>query len=154
NARAWIQLQIAANPGDAIFMDRAKTRFYTFAPGMPPTLAVGANNEKAARLAGVQVFEAMQDANLYAEHNQMSFYTWGEADCCLPAGATEATLYGSFPNLQPGDVLIFQEVKGPQTGNPADADLRHRCAVRLTQVTTEDGHGKPLTDPLFEDKTG
>ena len=33
-----------------------------------------------------------------------------------------------------GDVLIFQEVIGPQTGDPADADLRHRCAVRLTAV--------------------
>jgi len=26
---------------------------------------------------------------------------------------------------------------GPQTGDPADADLRHRCAVRLTNVTTQ-----------------
>jgi hypothetical protein len=154
NARAWIQLQIAANPGDAVVMDRTKTRFYTFAPGMPPSLAVGAGNEETARLSGVQVFEPMQDANLYAEHNQMTFYTWGAVDCCLSAGATEATLYGTFPNLRPGDVLIFQEMKGPQTGDPADADLRHRCAVRLTQVTTQDGHGNPLTDPLFEDKTG
>ena len=154
NARAWIQLQIAANPGDAVFLDRTKTRFYTFSPGMPPTLAVGAGNEEAARLSGVQVFEPMQDANLYAEHNQMSFYTWGDSNCCLPAGATEATLYSTLPKLKAGDVLIFQEVKGPQTGSPADADLRHRYAVRLTQVTTQDSHGNPLTDPLFEDKTG
>ena len=36
----------------------------------------------------------------------------------------------------------------------ADADIRHRCAVRLTQVTTQDAQGKPLVDPLFEDGTG
>ncbi|MEP7187421.1 MAG: putative baseplate assembly protein, partial [Rhodanobacter sp.] len=31
-----------------------------------------------------------------------------------------------------GDLLIFEEVRGPQTGNPADADPAHRHAVRLT----------------------
>ena len=84
---------------------------------------------------GVVIFEAMQAAQLFPEHNQMSFYTWGDNDCCLPKGATEATLLGTLDKLQPGDVLIFQEVVGPQTGNPADADMRHRCAVRLTRVT-------------------
>jgi hypothetical protein len=37
--------------------------------------------------------------------------------------------------LKPGDVLIFEEVIGPHTGNPADADPAHRHAVRLTSVT-------------------
>lgn len=37
--------------------------------------------------------------------------------------------------LNVGDVLIFEEVIGPKTGNAADADLTHRCAVRLTKVT-------------------
>lgn len=150
NARAWIRLWVAAQ----VFLDHAKTRFYTYAPGMPTSLAVGSGNEEKALLAGVKVFEPMQDAILYPEHNQMSFYTWGDSNCCLPQGATEATLYGTYPNLQPGDVLIFQEAKGPQTGDPADADIRHRCAVRLTQVTTRDGRGNILVDPLFEDKTG
>ncbi len=105
-------------------------------------------------LAGVQVFEPMWDQILYPEHNQMSFYTWGDTDCCLPKGATEATLYGSFPHLLPGDVFIFEEMMGPLTGELADADIRHRCAVRLTQVATHDAGGNPLVDPLFEDKTG
>ena len=125
DARAWIQLQVQGNPGEEIFLDRTLSRFYTFAPGMPSSLQVGAGNEEAALLSGVQVFEAICDAVLFPEHNQMAFYTWGDNDCCLLQGATEATLYGSYPNLQPGDVLIFQEMKGPQTGNPADADIRH-----------------------------
>lgn len=45
-------------------------------------------------------------------------------------------------HLQPGDVLIFEEVIGPKTGNPADADPKHRQAVRLTKVT-------PSVDPLY-----
>jgi hypothetical protein len=150
NARTWIRLTVAANSGEAVFLDRGLTRFYTYAPGMPANLAVGAGNEEAALLSGVQVFESMQDALLYSDHNQMFFYTWGETECCLPQGALEATLNGHFPNLQPGDVLIFQEVIGPQTGNAADADLRRRCAVRLTQVATLDANGNRLVDPLFD----
>lgn len=150
NARAWIQVTVNANNGTPVFMDRALARFYTFAPGMPSSLAVGANNEEAALIAGVQVFEPLVDALLFREHAQMNFYTWGSTSCCLPTGATEATLVGTFANLQPGDVLIFEEVKGPLTGNAADADIRHRCAVRLSAVLAKDGGGNPLVDPLFD----
>jgi hypothetical protein len=142
NARVWIQLQVQGIPGEQIFLDRTRTRFYADAPDMPADLTVGAGQEEAALLAGVQVFEPICDSVLYPEHNSMHFYTWDATDCCLARGVTEATLLGSFPNLQAGDVLIFQEVLGPQTGNPADADIRHRCAVRLTNVTL-------LLDPLF-----
>ena len=37
-------------------------------------------------------------------------------------------------NLQPGAVVIFEEVIGPETGKEADADPSHRQAVRLTRV--------------------
>lgn len=146
NARTWMQLQVAS-PVDL----ETGTRFYTAVPGMPNTLT---GNERAALGLGVIIFEAMQDAHLFPEHNEMSFYTWGDADCCLPKGATEATLLDSLPNLQVGDVLIFQETIGPQTGNEADADVRHRCAVRLTKVATQDAAANPLVDPLFEKGTG
>lgn len=146
NARAFVQVAVSAQT----YLPRNGTRFYTTAPGMPNNLAPGKGNEQAALDAGVIVFEPMQKTMLFPEHNQMNFYTWGDANCCLPAGATEATLMESFPNLRVGDVLVFQEVLGPGTGNAADADLRHRCAVRLTAVTTTDASGNPLADPLFD----
>jgi hypothetical protein len=45
-------------------------------------------------------------------------------------------------NLKVGDILIFEEILGAKTGNPADADLTHRHAVRLTAV-------EPVEDPLL-----
>lgn len=144
NARAFVQVAVSAQT----LLPRHNTRFYTTAAGMPTSLAPG--NEQAALDAGVIVFEPMQQSLLFPEHNRMNFYTWGDTNCCLPAGATEATLSGSFPDLRIGDVLAFQEVLGPGTGNAADADLRHRCAVRLTSVVTQDATGKPLVDPLFD----
>ncbi len=147
NARAFICLNVSA----PTFLDHTATRFATNVPGMTKPIA---GNEQAALDAGVVVFQPMQDANLFPAHNQMAFYTWGESNCCLAQGATQATLRGSYPDLQIGDVLIFQELIGPQTGNPADADIRHRCAVRLTAVTTQNGQGQPLVDPLYEAGTG
>ena len=62
------------------------------------------------------VFELMDDARLFQQHARMTFYTWQNKNCCLPKGATRATLAGNYPNLMKGTVLIFQEVKGPKTG--------------------------------------
>ena len=45
--------------------------------------------------------------------------------------------------LRAGDVVIFEEVKGAKTGNPADADPSRRHAVRLTRV-------EPGFDPLYD----
>jgi hypothetical protein len=47
--------------------------------------------------------------------------------------------------LKPGDFLLFEEVIGPTTGNPADADPTHRHVVYLTQVKLDE-------DPLITQK--
>jgi len=50
--------------------------------------------------------------------------------------------------LREGDLLIFQEMVGPVTGNAADADPRHRQAVRLTSV--EQSRDELLDEPVIE----
>jgi hypothetical protein len=37
-------------------------------------------------------------------------------------------------HIKPGDILIFEEVVGPETGCPYDADPGHRHAVRITRT--------------------
>jgi hypothetical protein len=60
-----------------------------------------------------------------------------------PAASSKAAVAAPQRALQlkVGDILIFEEVLGPATGNPADADPTHRQAVRLTEVVE-------LVDPL------
>ena len=88
---------------------------------------------------------------LYKAHNTIHIYTWGDVQCCLAKGTTTATLVKSDTtdselNLKVDQVLIFEEILGAKTGNPADANLTHRHAVRLTSVqATKD----PLTEQLI-----
>ena len=122
------------------------TLFYPAVPGLPA--AGPAAGPMAARLAGTgPVFTALTAVSVRAEQNVLSFYPWGDNDCCLPSGATSATLQGQLSTLAPGTLLVFEEVLGPGTGQPGDADPAHRCAVMLTDVRTLDYRGRPLTDP-------
>lgn len=50
--------------------------------------------------------------------------------------------------LQKGDFLLFEEVIGPRTGKPADADPARRHVVRLTQV--EQGFDALYNVPVLE----
>jgi hypothetical protein len=59
----------------------------------------------------------------------------------------DGTNNGRALALAVNDVLIFEEVIGPHTGNPADADPTHRQPVRLTKVT-------PDVDPLYDRDAG
>lgn len=104
-------------------------------PSESAVLATSADALQAVIIAEQPViFEPLHDAVLYEAHNGMKFHTWGDSECCLPAGAVKATLAGELPNLTPGMVLVLAEAKGPRTGHPEDADLSRRHAVRLVEV--------------------
>ena len=143
NARAWLQLEVEGAPFDL----PAGIRFATRVAGAAERIDPGTDAEREVLRAAPLIFEPLSSARLFADHNRFDFYTWGDTRCCLPTGATRATLLGHWPELRPGDVLILQERLGPQTGNPADADPAHRHAVRLTRVLATAG-GNPRVDPL------
>lgn len=149
NARVWIQIQVSAASAT---LTRTGTQFLTRCPGFAPGIKTGSSDLDQAMLLAPTVFEPLRDdtaptVSLYKLHNKISFYTWGDERCCLPQGATSATLAGSLPNLKAGDALLFEEVLGPHTGLPGDADPTHRHVVRLTSVSPTSP--ATLTDPLF-----
>lgn len=95
----------------------------------------------------VEVFEpvvATDPLELRTAHNAIRLWTWGGEVPTLPKGTTSATLRDEWRDretcqerrleLKPGDLLVLEEVKGPRTGTPGDADPAHRQTVRLTSV--------------------
>lgn len=55
--------------------------------------------------------------------------------------------------LQVGDFLLFEEVIGPKTGNPADADPTHRHVVRLKTLerTVDELYQQPLLEITWDE---
>ncbi len=147
NARAWIHLRVNADTNLA-----KGTQFLTCVSDASIRIAPNSRELDDALAQNPEVFEAMHGARLFSTLNDLAFYTYGAQECCLPRGATRATLRGKLENLQQGDVLIFEEVIGPETGNADDTNPAHRHAVRLTRVNaTQDPLGGRFENPPNDD---
>ena len=149
-ARAWVTLEVtAAGAADGVVL-----------PMGTALLTRGMHDEVVVAPADLKdlldkerplVFETLHDVTLNSAHNSIRFYTWDDAECCLPKGASRATLRNDPQlSLAVGDVLVLEENLGPDTGVKPDADPAHRHAVRLTKVATENTNGDPLLDPLHD----
>ncbi len=152
NARAWVVVNVSTD----VQIVRSAVSFIT---GMNDALSARTPLLTWEKLDGVpttsyEVFEPMpaitpSQLALYSAHNEIQFYTWGDRECCLKRGSTSATVRdpGGMLKVQPGDVLILEEVISPTTGLTYDADPKKRCAVRLTAVTQSQ-------DPVFPNPDG
>ena len=101
-------------------------------------------------LASAVVFETAHGAALDPSNNEIMIHAWGNDDCCLPAGITEAYLFAApngvnvvRPAIAAGDALLFEEVRDPLRGVESMADRTHRQVVIVTNVQNTD-------DPLFQ----
>lgn len=147
NARAWVFVE--TEPGGAAegATLEAGTKFLT--RGTDNAVIVNGGALDLALKEKPVVFESTHRLTLHGAHNEIHLYTWSDTECCLPKGATRCTLRNDTAlSLQAGDLLLFEEVISPATGNPADADPAHRRVVRLTRVVTEDESHQPLRDQL------
>jgi hypothetical protein len=105
NARAFVALHVAGNPtirtGDVYFTTR-------------PTGVVlpAALHDAAIDPSAVIVFEplsARPEIALRQAHNAIPIYTWGDRECCIPKGATRATLLDDFDEV----VIEANDPKAP-----------------------------------------
>jgi hypothetical protein len=142
NARTWVFVQAGA-PVDV----PAGTKLLTYVPSVPASLTADTlSNYQIAVSDAPIVFETMHEVAISPEHNEMPFYTWGDDECCLSPGTTQATLLGHYNDLSVGDFILLEEVRGAKTGKPQDADPSKRHVVRLTRITpTEDPVGGVFT---------
>ncbi len=217
NARAWLHLEVEGsptlNPDDVLFstgLDGADvpggtvvawddlrpipaSQYELFAPLVSQPTREYRAIWKHERWQIEPADEPPAPIQLYESHNHIRFYTWGDQECCLPKGATSATLYdGSAVEVEPepdagkksyqqkasrrrpepeesptkqiiyqrdldelheGDFLLFEEVKGPKTGNPADADPTRRHIVRLTrrEEIVDELYQQPLLEITWDE---
>lgn len=143
SARTFIHLKLSAGAALLPAGTQVLTRINVPVAGKlaPHPAEFTAAEAEAARKAADAIFETLTDANLDSDLNEISIYTWGDSLCCLPQGVTSVYLLGdlaptvgSSGKLNPGDFLLFEEVRGPVTGLEADANPAHRQVVRLTAV--------------------
>jgi hypothetical protein len=183
-ARAWLVLTTSSGGT----LDLTQVAFATQPLAIPSSGTIAPETLDRVPAGTCQVFEALLPARdttitVVAAQSEMRFHTWGDGECCLPRGATRATLVdaeeptsdpgpsgGETPieartapqvaprpsggrlGLRVGDVLVFEEVIGPTTGEAADADPGHRHAVRLTAV--EAGRDRLLGQDVVEIEWG
>jgi predicted phage baseplate assembly protein len=149
HARSWLDIQVSDDLelalNKASFAADANTRTLTFTPvraALPPAYPPDEANPPHEALGPI--------VPLRLAHNQIQIWIWGAHTTKLPRGATEATLAepvqtlskagGRSLRLEPGDVLLFEELHDADDGPP---DETHRHVVRLTSVQRD-------IDPLFD----
>ncbi len=147
NARAWVQLQVlqlVEYPTRPALPSKA--RFLTKVPDA--AIVIRSADEADALDYRPEVFESLHALeSLNPAHNEIHLHTWGESSCVLARGATAAALRtataGVKLTLVAGDVIVFEELRHPDTRAEADRDLNRRHAVRLSTVA------QPQTDLLY-----
>lgn len=147
NARTWVTIQVDLKAdgttllGPSLSEGRSGVRLLTQGVSSTDRLnqADLSTETDAAWSSGVQFFETMHDVILYAAQNQIEIHPWGADQYSLPQGATQATLKDTGgqlrQQLQPGMVLILEQIRGQHTAKIEDADPTVRHAVRLIRVT-------------------
>jgi hypothetical protein len=131
NARAWICIEMANDVSE--FVIKKNTKLLTRGTDDDVdshNITVPSNKFEEAIAKGDEAFETMHDVIIYSSHNEISLYTWGESQCCLPKGATSATIINDGNKY---DLLLFTWEKMVSSTPPDHID-----ADRLKKFLMED----------------
>ncbi len=156
NARVWVQIIVTA---DGVRLAQG-SHLLTDIPGLKPVIDPIMYSEQL--LQSPLVFATLHDIDLFKAHNAIPLHTANVREAAmLPAGATHAWLKAEFMDdsspqellrvtkLEPGDVLILDEILDPKTGEERK-DPKRRHAVRLTDVSY---HLRPQNESSADRKT-
>jgi hypothetical protein len=90
SARVWAQILVDDGVAGGVSLPRG-TPLLTGVPGLPPRFPATSQAYRDALAYGPEFFETLHDAALFADHNRLCFYTWGDDRCvatsptCSPA---------------------------------------------------------------------
>ncbi|MFL6247278.1 MAG: putative baseplate assembly protein [Thermoanaerobaculia bacterium] len=122
NARAFVHLAMLEDR-------RLDPRSFFFVTRSLPDAPVVLRDEDAPNVApGGTVFEPIanrKELRFYQSHNLIHIYTWGDEQCCLPKGATQATLLDETKENEQYDPAICDERPWPPEDHEHDDDHCH-----------------------------
>jgi hypothetical protein len=143
NARVWLGIQ----PGGSTQPVKLPEGTEVLTGGSEEgTVDRGSERYRQMLAGGAQMFETLYEASVRPEVSRLSLYAWGLSNYLLPAGSRHATLEGEH-QLEAGEVLVLRQVLSPESGEPADVDLRLAHAVRLSEPSRQGADDrKPITE--------
>jgi hypothetical protein len=153
NARVFISLRVARDE------DKLDPRQLYFVTGASTGAAALRQSDLDVLPAGWVAFEpltARKTLKLRLHHNAIRIYTWGEEECCLPKGATRATLLDEIEERDEYDPAICDERPVP----PPDPEYQDKRGYRQEPRPDPEYHDKrgyrqePPPDPEYQDKRG
>ncbi|MBW3571849.1 MAG: putative baseplate assembly protein, partial [Gemmatimonadetes bacterium] len=146
NARAFVHVEV-----DAVeqTVARGELFFVTAWEGMPADGRVLSTDDLAAVPGeAYQVFEPVRahgpTLRFHRAHNRIELYTWGERGCCLPRGATSATLRDAWLPADPPEQ--GHEPQQPQEPEQAPERAKTPRAVRGRKSAAP---AAPVADTAF-----
>lgn len=142
NARTWVTVKTSQDLIDKDSLDPAGIYFVTGTDdtlqilGRPHGTPLRETDLLNVPSGSYEVFEplAKNQINLYKAHNIIDFYTWGDRECCLPRGATSATLRDHWvppapTPEQPG--ASYQKVQNGGTQGEHDTPAERKRRLHL-----------------------
>ena len=129
NARVWVQMDVEAGGAADGALLEAGTRF--FAGGNDQLALARAGEFDRLNPGSSAVFESMESLTVRAANNRFEFYTWSDDECTLCQGARSATLRRPpGAALEPGMVLVFEEVRDPLSAAEGRITTAGRCGLQ------------------------
>jgi len=129
NARTWVWLETDSDTPENNPLNLTQAFLITDYPGAPVKGTI-LKADDLARITSNQyeVFEpfvasAQSKMPLYKAHNKICFYTWGDRQCCIPRGATSATLRDDWalpPATQPDPPSVQYAAVQTEKGDDCD----------------------------------
>jgi hypothetical protein len=155
NARAWVFIHTGQNAS----LKRDDVSFITGrhdGVAWPSTL-LRPDDLRTVPRDVYEVFEPLgaEKIHLYTAHNRICFYTWGDRECCLPRGATSATLRDEWidetPIEQTSDQEKAYQQSLPSAQTPQPSASKHSKPRKLDQLGKND---LLLFEEVRDPKTG
>ena len=165
NARAWVTIQTSLD----VTLDNPLDFYFITGGGAPTTTTppdtgddvLTSDDLRGRAPADYEVFEPLlltqtrpQPINLYAAHNRISFYTWGDRECCLPRGTTQATLRDELaeepPHVRQEAVSALYELHSQEESDGQADEQMQREDYRVPPAEEDEPWQRAKRDPELD----